>query len=109
MEAQFTAILRRPEPTNRVLLTDLHLLFSAGYAVPALTDTKTELEAAHEEVPETEQDRLISQAKAGLLSLHFKTFGSEFEATDEGRDHQESEEDGKSKDRNGCEGARGLR
>jgi len=72
-------------------------------------DTRTQLQAADKEVPETEQDRLISQAKAGLLSLHFKTFGSEFEATDGGRDDQEGEEDGKSKDRNGCEGARELR
>jgi hypothetical protein len=68
MEAQLAAILRHPEPTDRALLIDSDLLFSAGHAVPALMETGRELETADQEVPETEQRRLISQAKTGLLS-----------------------------------------
>jgi len=113
MYAQFTAILRHPEPTNRALLTDLDLFFSAGHSVPALTEIKRRLLYADQEVPETEQDTLISQAKAGLLDLYSNTFGSRFEATHMGGgeegDDQESEENGKPKDRNGCEGARDLK
>jgi hypothetical protein len=109
MKAQFSAIPRHPEPTERAMLHDLDLLFSAGHRVSAFSEVKHKLETADGEVTATEQETLINQAKADLLTLHSKLYGSELGAEQRGGDDKgkngERQTDGGSKGRNGCEGA----